>query len=184
MAEAKSKADNVMLNSIHIDKVTINIGSGKDQYKLEKGLNLLEKITGKKPIKTLSKHRIATWGIRLGLPIGCKVTVRGKDAIELLNRLLIGVDNRINPRCFDKKGNFSFGVKDYIEVEGMKYDPDIGMMGFEVCVTLKRKGSRVALRAKNAYKIGKRQAITTEQAQNYIKDNFKVIFTTDKEDEE
>ena len=173
-----------MHNSIQIDKVTLNVGAGKDQHILEKGIKLLTKLTDKKPIKTTSKHRIATWGIRIGLPIGCKVTVRGNDAKALLNKLLIGVDNKLNPRCFDNKGNFSFGVKDYIEVEGMKYDPDIGMMGFEVCVTLKRKGTRVKQRSRKPSILGKRQSISKEEAQAFVKDNYNVIFTTGREEEE
>ena len=66
------------MKDIRIEKVTLNIGAGKDQAKLEKGMKLIKNITGLSPVKTHSKKRIPEWGIRPGLPIGCKITLRNK----------------------------------------------------------------------------------------------------------
>ena len=71
------------MKNIRIEKVTLNIGAGKDQAKLEKGLLLLSSITGLKPVKTFAKKRIPEWGLRPGLPIGCKITLRKKKAEEI-----------------------------------------------------------------------------------------------------
>lgn len=173
--KSKDKTENAMFNSIYVDKITLNIGAGKESAKLEKAVKLLQKITGRKPIKTVSGYRIAGWGIREGLPIGCKVTIRGAEAKALLKRLLEGVDNKIKPESFDNFGNFSFGIKDYIEIANAKYDPEIGMMGLDVCVSLRKKGGRVALRQRNKAKIGKNQIVHKIDAINYIKSNFNVI---------
>ena len=74
--------------NIKIEKITLNIGAGKEQGVLEKGMKLLEYITGILPVKTITQKRIPTWDIRPGLQIGCKVTVRGKKGEELLKRIL------------------------------------------------------------------------------------------------
>ena len=63
---------------IKISKVTLNIGAGKDQTKLDKGIKLFKSITNVSPVKTITSKRIPGWGLRPGLPIGCKVTLRKK----------------------------------------------------------------------------------------------------------
>ena len=75
------------MQEIRIEKITLNIGAGKDQLKLEKGIKLLKNITGIEPVKTTTSKRIPEWGIRPGLPIGCKITLRKKEAEKLLKRL-------------------------------------------------------------------------------------------------
>lgn len=181
----EKRKKNVMYNSIHIEKITLNIGAGNNQENVSKGLMLLEAITGTKPIKTLSKHKILGWGIRPGLPIGCKVTVRGDNTKKLLATLFTGVDNTIKASYFDNQGNFSFGIKDYIEIDTVKYDPNIGMIGLEVSVSLRRKGQRVKNRSRAKTKIGKNHIIKSDESIKFIKDNFKVFIAGyDKEVDE
>ena len=76
------------LRSIKIEKITLNIGAGKDQARLEKGVALLAAITQSTPIKTITNKRVQEWGLRPGLPIGCKLTLRKIKATQLLPRLL------------------------------------------------------------------------------------------------
>src|SRR3989344_1673269 len=102
------------MREIGIEKVSLNIGTGGPGEKLEKALKLLEKITGSKPVQTKTKLRIPTWGVRPGLVIGCKVTLRGKKAEELLGRLLKGVGNKLNKASFDNEGNVAFGIHEYL----------------------------------------------------------------------
>ena len=71
-----------------IEKVTINIGVGEAGERLQKAEKVLESLTKQKPVRTLSKHTVKDWGLRKLLPIGCKVTLRGKKAEEFLKRLL------------------------------------------------------------------------------------------------
>lgn len=167
-------ADNPM-REIVIDKVTLNVGVGEGGQKLENAKALLNRISGKKPATTLARIRSPTWGLKKGDPIGTKVTVRGKEATELLKRALDAVDYNVNARSFDKGGNFAFGVREYIDFPGVKYDPKIGMMGFDVCVTLKRRGGRVLRRKRAAARrIAPPHRITTDQAREFAKGALKV----------
>ncbi|MEK6828050.1 MAG: 50S ribosomal protein L5, partial [Nanoarchaeota archaeon] len=134
------------MKNIRIEKVTLNIGAGKDQARLEKGLVLLNAVTNATPIKTITSKRIQEWGLRPGLPIGCKLTLRKDRAIKMLPRLLVAIDNKLREKQFDNNGNIAFGIHEYIEIPGVKYDPKIGIMGFEVCVTLERPGYRIKRR--------------------------------------
>ena len=134
------------MKSIRVEKVTLNIGAGKDQSRLEKGLVLLNAIAQATPIKTVTNKRIQEWGLRPGLPIGCKLTLRKDKAIKILPRLLEAIENKLNPKQFDENGNVAFGIHEYIEIPGVKYDPKIGIMGLEVCVTLERPGYRIKRR--------------------------------------
>ena len=70
------------MREIRIEKITLNIGAGKDVGKLEKGVKLLKNITGINPVKTVTQKRIPTWGLRPGLPIG-EVDKAARDVIEL-----------------------------------------------------------------------------------------------------
>src|SRR3989339_155625 len=119
------------MNRIRIEKVTLNIGAGTNQSKLDKGLKLLQTITNAKPVKTFTNKRIPNWGIRPGLPIGCKVTLRKKRSVEVLKNLLQAKDNALQERQFDKFGNLAFGLHEYMDIPGVKYDPEIGILGFE-----------------------------------------------------
>ena len=160
------------MRDISVEKVTLNIGAGKDQAKLEKGIRLISGITGLKPVKTFAKKRIQEWGLRLGLPIGCKLTLRNKEALELLKRLLEAKDGTLSTSNMDNEGNISFGISEYIDVPGVKYDPDIGIMGFQVCITLKRKGFRVKNRAIKRAIIPKKHRISKQETIDFMKNTF------------
>ncbi len=160
------------MRQISVEKVTLNIGAGKDQTKLEKGMKLIESITGYKPVKTFTKKRIQEWGLRPGLPIGCKLTLRKEKALELLKRLLEAKDNTLQESNLDNEGNISFGISEYIDVPGVKYDPDIGIMGFQVCVTLKRNGFRIRHRILKRRTIPKKHRIRKEEAIDFMKNTF------------
>ena len=131
---------------ISIEKVTLNLGVGAAGENLEKAKKLLEMVSKQKPIETKGKKRIPTWNVRPGVPIGTKVTLRGKKAEEVLSTLLDSVERKLKKSNFDQLGNVSFGIHEYIDIPGFKYDPDIGMLGFDVNVTLQKWGYRVKKR--------------------------------------
>lgn len=162
------------MKNIRIEKVTLNIGAGKDQTRLEKGLMLLNSITNATPIKTVTNKRIQEWGLRPGLPIGCKLTLRKGRAFKMLPRLLNAVDNRLSDKQFDNNGNIAFGIHEYIEITGVKYDPKIGIMGLEVCITLERPGYRIKRRRLLARKIPIRHRISKQEAINFMTNNFNI----------
>lgn len=158
--------------TIKIEKLTLNIGAGKEQDKLEKGMKLLKMVTGISPVKTFATKRIPNWGLRPGLPIGCKITLRGIKAEELLKRLLQAKDNVLKESQFDNNGNLSFGIHEYIDIPGVKYDPQIKVMGLEACITLQRNGFRVKKRRIKAKKINKNHLIKREEAIEFMQKNF------------
>jgi large subunit ribosomal protein L5 len=152
-----------------IEKVVINIGVGQAGEKVEKALRVLADLTGRKPVPTRAKKTVRDFGIRRGENIGAKVTLRGPEAERLLRRLLEAKGNRIPASCFDENGNFSFGIKEHIEIPGMKYDPEIGIFGMDVCVSLARPGYRVARRRRARSHVGKAHRIGKEEAIAYVK---------------
>jgi len=157
-----------------IEKLTLNIGAGKDQNLLEKGMVVLKQITGIEPIKTITNKRIPTWGLRPGLPIGCKLTLRKEKAKEILKRLLEAKENTLKPTQFDKTGNLSFGIHEYIDIPGIKYDPKIGVIGLQVCLTLEKPGYRVKRRKVMQKKIPPKHVISKDEAMKFMQQSFGV----------
>jgi large subunit ribosomal protein L5 len=170
-AAVASQKVNVM-RQIKISKITLNIGAGKSTDKLEKGVKLLKAITGINPVKTTTNKRIPGWGLRPGLPIGCKLTLRDDSSIELLKRLIQSRANKLAASQFDNEGNVAFGIPEYIDIPGVNYDPAIGIMGLEVCVTLERPGFRIKKRKIMKRKIPASHRITKEEAIDFMKDKF------------
>ncbi|MCD4759873.1 50S ribosomal protein L5 [archaeon] len=160
------------MKEIRIEKITLNVGVGEAGDKLEKAILLLSTLTKRKPLQNVSKKRIPTWGVRPGLAIGAKVTLRGKEAEELLKKLLSAVDNKLKITSFDKEGNFSFGVPEYIDIPEVEYIVEVGIIGLEVAVTLIRPGFRIKNRKYKTKKIPKKHRITKEEAIKYMESNF------------
>ena len=185
----KTKEQRLMnpMREIVIEKVVLNIGVGKEKSNMDKGIKLLKKLTNDRvPIKTTTNKRIQAWSLRPGLAIGVKVTLRNiKSNMELIKNLLDANEYILSKKAFDENGNISFGVKEYITIPGIKYDPELGMMGFQVTIRLKRKaGLRVKLRAKTALKIGNSHRITHEESINYLKKFFDIKIKEELEEED
>jgi len=161
------------MRSIRIEKVTLNLGCGDDKIKLEKATKLLEYLTERKPLVTKSKTR-STFGVPKGKPIGVMITLRGKQAEDFLRRAIEGVEKKLKASQFDNQGNFSFGLKEYIDMPGVRYKHDIGMFGLDVVVTLKRAGVRIKLRRIQKRKIPAKHKINKEDAMGWAKKNFGV----------
>jgi large subunit ribosomal protein L5 len=152
------------MQEVRLEKVTANIGVGAGGEKLENAKTLLERITGKKVVATRAKVRNPTFKIQKGDEIGVKVTLRGNDAVEFAKKAFDAAENRVGEKSFDETGNVSFGVREYIDFPGAKYDPKIGMLGFDVCLTLKKPGTRVmhrrvARKKRIKQKVGRGEAI-------------------------
>ena len=162
------------MRELRIEKITLNIGVGSPGDKLNNAKKLLQTITGLKPVETSSIKRIPTWGVRPKLPIACKVTVRGKKAEEILQRLLMSRENKLPARKIDAFGNFSFGIEEYITIPGVKYDATIGVIGLEVAVTLTRPGYRIKKRKLKQKKIAKSHVIKKQDALDFMKKEFNV----------
>nr|AJS12870.1 ribosomal protein L5P Rpl5p, large subunit ribosomal protein L5 [uncultured archaeon] len=172
------------MRQIRIEKLTLNIGAGKEQAVLEKGVLLLKNITGLSPVKTITQKRIANWGLRPGLPIGCKLTFRKEKAKELAKRLLLAKNNLLSQNNFDNNGNMSFGIHEYIDIPDVKYDPQIGILGLQASLTLQRPGFRVKRRKIMKRHIPRKHCITQEEAIAFMKINFGIKIKEEEETQE
>lgn len=171
--KVKTNPKRELMREIRIEKVTLNVGCGADQAKIERAKKLLEMLTKMKPLVTRSKRR-STFGVSKGKPVGVRVTLRGKQASDFLKLALTGVENRIKASQFDPEGNFSFGIAEYIDIPGIKYQHSIGMLGFDVAVTLERAGFRIKRRRLQKKRLPARHKINKAEAINWLKRNFEV----------
>ena len=161
--------EGMFMKEVLMNKIVVNMGVGSDPDEMKKAVQIIQLVTGKKPSQTICDARIPDWGLRPGIPIGLKVTLRGEQAITFLKKALLAKANRLPEKNFDKSGNFGFGIKEYIDLPNTKYDPKLGIKGFDVLVSLKKKGYRVKLRKIRANKVGKKQRVTRTDAIEYVK---------------
>ena len=125
-----------------LDKVVINMGVGeaKENAKLlEAAMKDLEIISGQKPVATKAKNSIANFKIREGMPIGCKVTLRGERMYEFVDRLInlslprVRDFRGVNPNAFDGRGNYSLGIKEQLIFPEIEYDKVDKVRGMDIC---------------------------------------------------
>lgn len=164
-------AENIM-REIRIEKVTLNMGCAGDKNKLDRAKKLLEILSKQKILTTLSKKR-STFGLTKGKPVGVKVTLRKEKAVKFLKDALLAVENEIKESQVSD-GNFSIGIKEYIDLPDVQYDPEVGIVGFDVCVTLERPGFRVMKKKIRQSKINKKHKITKDETIEWLKKNFGV----------
>jgi large subunit ribosomal protein L5 len=163
------KLTNIM-RTPRIEKVVLNVGGTAE--KLEKGFILLQKLTGKKVVKVTATKRIPTWGVRPGLQVGAKVTLRGQGAEAFIKKVLPAINFTIKERQI--RPNFvSFGIHEYIEIPGVEYIREVGIMGFEMTVVFVRTGRRVALKKVKRGRV-RRQDVTIEEIEKILQDKFKI----------
>ena len=124
-----------------LDKVVINMGVGeaKDNAKLlESAIADMEKIAGQKAVVTRAKNSVANFKIREGMPIGCKVTLRGEKMYEFLDRLVnlalprVRDFRGVNPNAFDGRGNYALGIKEQLIFPEIEYDKVDKVRGMDI----------------------------------------------------
>jgi len=131
-----------------ISKITVNMGVGEavaDRKVMDAAVADMTKITGQKPLICKSTKAIASFKLRAGLPVGCKVTLRGARMYEFLDRLISIAMPRIrdfrgaSPRAFDGRGNYSLGVKEQIIFPEIEYDKIDVLRGLNISITTTAK---------------------------------------------
>jgi len=175
-----SKESKNKMKEFRLDKVVLNIGGTGE--KLDKGTILLEKISEKRPIKIKATKRIPAWQVRPGLEVGTKVTLRGKDAEDILKKLLPAIDNTLKEKQI-QNNFFSFGIHEYIEIPGVEYIREVGIMGFEVTAVFARAGKSVE---KKKIKKGKakRLVVTSKEIEIFMEQKFKTKILTKRGQED
>ena len=136
-----------------IEKITLNMGVGEavaNKKALENALAELELISGQKPVMTMARKSVASFKVREGWPIGCKVTLRNKRMYDFYFRLVNIVLPRVRDfrglsmKSFDGRGNYSFGVKEQIIFPEIDYDKVDSLRGMDVCITTSTKNDEHA----------------------------------------
>ena len=131
-----------------IEKITLNMGVGEaigDKKVIENALSDMEKICGQKPVTTLARKSVASFKVRDGYPIGCKVTLRRERMYEFLDRLISIAIPRIrdfrglNGKSFDGRGNYSMGVKEQIIFPEIDYEKIDKIRGMDITITTSAK---------------------------------------------
>jgi len=127
-----------------ITKITLNMGVGEavaDKKIMEKARADMEKISGQRPVTTLARKSVAGFKIRDGMAIGCKVTLRRERMYEFLDRLVSVAIPRIrdfrglNPKSFDREGNYSMGITEQIIFPEINYDEIDTLRGMDITIT-------------------------------------------------
>ena len=162
------------MQKISLNKVVLNMGVGTSGDPIEIARAALQEISGEKPNSRNAKKSQRDWGVRKGEPIGVAVTVRGNDAVALLKRLLDAKGNVVNGKSFDNFGNYSFGIKEHIDIPDVKYEPSIGILGLGISFTLSRPGYGIRTRSKHKASVGKEHVITNQEAKDYLTKEFGV----------
>jgi large subunit ribosomal protein L5 len=162
------------MRKITIEKLVVNIGVGEAGERLVKAAQVLEMLTDRKTVQTLSNTTNKDLGIRKDMPIGVKVTLRGEEAVDFFKRSMWVRQNRIASYSFDHEGNCSFGISDYTDFEGMRYDPQIGIFGLSISVVFARPGKRVQQRRHARHRIPKRHRTTVEEIQRLLTEEYEV----------
>jgi large subunit ribosomal protein L5 len=157
-----------------IEKVVVNLSIGQAGEPLQRARSVLESITEHKASQRRAKRSVRDWGVRKGEPIAIIVTLRKADANAFLKRAFYAVGNRLKKSSFDTEGNFAFGIREHIELPGVRYDPSIGIYGMDVCVTMEKPGYRVKRRRRLKGEVGKIQKVTPEESMSYVKSLFGV----------
>jgi large subunit ribosomal protein L5 len=165
------------MRSIRVEKVVVNIGLGRSGEAIERGKKVLQQVTGHKPTQTKAKKSIRDFGIHKGEPIGVLVTVRGKETKGLIEKLLASKEKKLKESSFDSRGSVSFGIKEHIEIPGIRYDPEVGILGMNVSIVLARPGYRVGKRVRRTSKVGRSHRIGRDEAMSYFKENFGALIS-------
>jgi large subunit ribosomal protein L5 len=173
MQTEDQKTDQNPLRQVRIEKLTLNIATGKSGEPLEKAKKVLNQLTGRTPATKRAKRTIKDFGVRQGEPIAAIVTLRRDDANTFLVRALDAVSNKVRDSSFDDYGNFSFGIKEHIEIPGTKYVPELGIFGATVHVTLGRPGYRIRSRSIRPAKMSRSHYVSKDEAIQFITNNFR-----------
>lgn len=152
-----------------VEKVVLNCAVGEGGAKLEKAMKIIESIVNQKPEVRKAKKTIRGFGIHRGEPIALRVTLRKQAAEQFLPKALAAVNNKIKLSSIDKDGNFSFGIKEHLDIPGTRYNPELGIVGMDITVHMSKPGYRVVKRRIRPAKVGRRQRVSVTETVEFLK---------------
>ena len=155
-----------------IHKVSVNFAVGASGPNLEKARILCERITNQNPAEGRAKESVRGFAIRKHEPIGVFTTLRGELARMFLKKAFWAIEDKVSRTKFDKFGNLSFGLDEHLNLPDIKYDPQIGVHGFNTTVVLERPGFRTKRRRLRSKKIPARHKLTKAEGITFFKHEF------------
>lgn len=162
------------MRAIRVIKIVVNSGVGESGEARTKAEKVLQMVTRQKPVATRAHSTNRDFGIREGQEIGAKVTLRGASAVDFLQRAFEARNRQLDADSIDRNGNFSFGIADYTDFAGLKYDPAIGIHGMDVAVVLGRAGFRVRTRRVQSRPLPSDLRSTREETREFVARAFGV----------
>ncbi len=172
----EKKSDNSTENpmrKVFIEKIILSCGAIEEN--LQKSKKLLELLTKRKAQIISTQKRIPDFGVRPGLEVGTRVTIRGEEAEVLLKKLLGALENTLSARQISPN-HFSFGIKEYIEIPGVEYKREIGIRGLNVTVVFARAGLRVKRKKIKSGSVPLRQSVSPQEIMDIMSSKFSTRF--------
>lgn len=166
-------SDNAM-RTPRIEKVTVHMSVGESGKKLSNAEMIMQTITGQKPVRNFAQKTLPAFGIKKGEAIGCKVTLRGAKAEKFLNTAFAIKEKTLNVKSFDKNGNFAFGIEEHTDFPGLEYDPEIGIYGMDVIVSIERPGYRIKRRKAQQQEIPAGHKLTKDDSIAFLGNKYGV----------
>ena len=168
--ENDTEADFHPMREPRIEKVVVHMGVGEGGRTLANAEDILEDITGQESIRTTATRASQDFGVRTGTPVGAKVTLRDERAEEFVAKALPLVT--LSRTQFDETGNVSFGIAEHTEFPGQEYDPNVGIYGLDVTLSLTRPGYRVSKRDAVTRSLPGTHRLDTEDAITFLEATF------------
>ncbi len=155
-----------------IMKVSVNFAVGKSGPDLERARTLCEQITNQTPAEGRAKASVRGFSIRQHEPIAVFSTLRGELAQNFLKKAFWAIEDKVAAKNFDQYGNLSFGIDEHLNLPEIKYDPRVGVHGFNTTIVVGRPGYRTKLRRTRAKKISSRHKLSKQESIAFFKHEF------------